>query len=403
MSKALTALACERHQSGTLPDSRCPGLRLEATSSQKRSWIYRYRLPSRGLRQMKLGEFPRMTLAEARAAWSEQKKIRDRSLDPRVEKEKAIQAELATVRAAYSVDEMVADWVRLHATNLVRSDEMERLLTREVLPKWKGRPAASVARRDCVDLFESVNGRAPRVAEQMMSTVRGAFKLAIERGRLDVANPAAGVGSMKHRERTRAFSDQELKAFLPWLAHAKLSVSVRDVMRITLLTACRSGEACSAEWSEVDLEAGVWTQPNSKTKNGRVHRVMLSPQVIAIFKGRAQNGSRWIFPSRNDKPILQKAVGFAQYGARELCPLKNWTVHDLRRTALTGLARLRCPRVVQDRIANHTDRSIAAIYDRHSYDDEAQMWLQSWANRLDQLAVEVPAESVRSELVSAEV
>jgi Arm domain-containing DNA-binding protein len=242
MNKVLTALACGRLQSGTLTDARSPGLRLVATAGKK-SWIYRYRLQTGPLRQFKLGEFARMTLAEARELWAEQKKIRDRSLDPRIEKEKSIQAEAEKIQAAYSVDEMAEDWVRLHATKLARGDEMERLLRREVLPRWKGRAAPSITRRDCVDLFEAVSARAPRVAEQMMSAVRSAFSLALERARLDMANPAVGVGGMKRAERKLAFTDLELKKFLPWLADASLSSNVRDVMRLTLLTACRSGEA----------------------------------------------------------------------------------------------------------------------------------------------------------------
>jgi hypothetical protein len=75
----------------------------------------------------------------------------------------------------------------------------------------------------------------------------------------------------------------------------------------------------------------------------------------------------------------------AQFEVRDECPVKDWTVHDLRRTALTGLARLGCPRVVQDRIAKHVDQSVAAIYDGHSYDDEARTWLEKWANHLDSL------------------
>ena len=55
----------------------------------------------------------------------------------------------------------------------------------------------------------------------------------------------------------------------------------------------------------------------------------------------------------------------------------------MRRSALTGLARLGCPRVVQDRIANHFDASVAAIHDVHSYDEEARGWLQRWADYLD--------------------
>jgi hypothetical protein len=59
----------------------------------------------------------------------------------------------------------------------------------------------------------------------------------------------------------------------------------------------------------------------------------------------------------------------------------------LRRTAATGLAKLGCSRVVQDRILNHVDSSVSAIYDRHRYDAAARVWLQKWADYLDALTV----------------
>lgn len=394
MRKTLTALGCDRHHKGTLSDARCSGLRLVATP-QKRSWIYRYRLHTRVLHQIKLGEFPRMTLAEAREAWAKQKKIRDNVLDPRLEKKKSIEAEVAKSRAAFSVDEMVSDWIEGHATGLARGNEMERILRREVLPQWKGRNAASIVKRNCVDLFERISKRAPRVAEQMMSAVRGAFALAVKRDRLEMANPAAGVGSMQRAAPKIALTDLELKALIPWLGTAGFSNNVRDAMLLTLLTGCRSGEACAAEWQEVELDTGLWTQPGNKTKNRKTHRVMLSSQATGLLLARADKDTRWVFPSRNNRPLTQKAVGLAQYQLRGECPVKrNWTVHDLRRTALTGLARLGCPRVVQDRIANHVDRSIAATYDLHAYDDEARTWLQKWADHLDGLRVIEKADRV---------
>ncbi len=60
-------------------------------------------------------------------------------------------------------------------------------------------------------------------------------------------------------------------------------------------------------------------------------------------------------------------------------------VHDLRRTVATALAKLGCSRVVQDRILNHVDRSVSAIYDQHRYDDEARAWVQKWADHLQAL------------------
>jgi integrase len=101
-----------------------------------------------------------------------------------------------------------------------------------------------------------------------------------------------------------------------------------------------------------------------------------------------------VFPStKAGQHVKQKALGLAQYTARHMEPDSGakdpievpWTVHDLRRTVATGLARLGCPRVVQDRILNHVDNSVAAIYDRHSYDAEARTWLQKWADYMDAL------------------
>jgi integrase len=91
--------------------------------------------------------------------------------------------------------------------------------------------------------------------------------------------------------------------------------------------------------------------------------------------------------------VGQKALGLAQYEARKKSedepradPIEvAWTVHDLRRTAATGLAKLGCSRVVQDRILNHVDGSVSAIYDRHRYDAEARVWLQKWADYLEAL------------------
>lgn len=93
--------------------------------------------------------------------------------------------------------------------------------------------------------------------------------------------------------------------------------------------------------------------------------------------------------------VASKAIGIQQYAAKKDLKIDDWTVHDLRRSALTGLARLNCPRVVQDRIANHCDRSMAAIYDRHTYDAEARAWLQRWADHLDRIDLASTSERMK--------
>lgn len=392
-TKLLTAKACEHLKTGILTDPARPGLRLEVSAAKSvKSWIYRYRMQTGVLRQIKLGEYPRMSLEEAREAWAAQKKLRDSLRDPRQERARQIEEQRAAAKieaaGVYTVDALLADYLRHHVDRkaIKRRAEIVRIIDREILPRWKGRPATEITRRDCVDLFEAVEPRARRVAEQMMSVVRGAFATGMKRARIDVANPATGVGSTQRNDRVRQFTAGESRALWAWLCNSEtehLTPNVRDVMRLTLLTGCRSGEACAAEWREVDLEEGVWTQPATKTKNKRPHRVMLSRQAIDVLRARQGVHDRWVFPSYRNKPIQQKAIGFAQYLMRQESPVADWTVHDLRRMALTELGRLKCPRVVQDRIANHIDRSVAAIYDQHPYDDEAREWLQRLADELE--------------------
>jgi integrase len=394
MKKILTALDCERHRAGVLPDAKCPGLRLVATpgaganGAPLRSWIYRYRRRDRTRGQLKLGEFPRMSLAEAREAWNSEKKIRDDPArgDPRGARKQQAHAQALARARAYTVRQMLEDYFRLHAAGLAKGHEQERMLRHDVLPKWGARAAAEVTPRDVVDLAEAIADRAPRVAQMCISALRMAFAKAIERHRLPGPNPCAGVRFGVYEPRERALCDAELRLLLPWLdSAAKLSRTVRDALMLTLLTGARSGEVVASEWAEIDLEQAIWTQPKGKTKNRRAHRVMLSAPALALLEARRAPGARWVFASREERHVAQKALGVAQYAVRDACPVKEWTVHDLRRTTLTGLARLGCPRVVQDRIANHVDRSVAAIYDVHSYDDEARAWLGKWAAHLEGL------------------
>jgi len=170
---------------------------------------------------------------------------------------------------------------------------------------------------------------------------------------------------------------------------------VREALSLVLLTGCRSGEVVAALWRDTDLDRGVWTI--HETKNGEPHDVMLPRQGVELLKSRQGMDQVYVFPSpRGGRHVAQKVLGFAQYYARQRDGDKPapdpievpWTVHDLRRTVATGLAKLGCPRVVQDRILNHVDSSVSAIYDVHRYNTEARDWLQKWADYLEALTAD---------------
>lgn len=397
----LTGLAAARHKSTDEPllDGMCKGLRLVAIKplsdgTRRSSWIYRYRSKSGQVRQLKLGVYPQMSLAEARKAWAVQKLVRDDPSrgDPRQELQQSNAVKRAGLAAArqskYTVEQLCHDYLREHIDQQrKRTDEPRRLLEREVIDQIGNLAAKGVTRVHVHSLIQEILSRgAERVAQMVRAELRRAFDHALNAGRLTdpFSNPCDKVPVPPQRRRRRAFSEAELGKFLRWLPSAEVSRSVREVMHLELLTTARQGEIVSMRWRDVSLNGGIWHQPNSK--NGRPHEVMLSRQALGLLEGRKGIDDVWVFPlPRGGGHISSKAIGIQQYAAKGSLGFTDWTVHDLRRSALTGLARLGCPRVVQDRIANHLDSSIAAIYDQHSYDTEARQWLQTWANRLDQL------------------
>lgn len=182
----------------------------------------------------------------------------------------------------------------------------------------------------------------------------------------EVMRPRMEKAPQVHRK--RVLTDAELAIFMKWLPGSAYSRNVRDALSLVLFTGCRSGRVVAALWRDIDLDRGVWTI--RETKNGEPHDVMLPHQAIELLKSRQEIHKVFVFPARvRGRHLAQKALGLAQYTARQNHgdnPARDpievpWTVHDLRRTVATGLAKLGCSRVVQDCILNHVDTSVSGI------------------------------------------
>lgn len=377
-------------------DAQCAGLRVRCSASGKKVFFYRYRSKDGALREIRLGDVGPLTLAKARDAALKKRVERDQGKDPQLEKRKErVEATRERVAQRYTVNDLVDDYVKEALSKQKRGAEAERLLRKYFLPVFDGKPAIELTRRELQDeLIRPKMLKHPRTATTILSRIRCAYAHGIDQGRLpdQFAPPTLGIKGASQVRRRRALTDAELAKFLKWLPHSPYSRLVRESMMLVLLTGCRSGEIVAGRWRDVDLERGVWTM--RETKNGEPHDVMLCQQAIELLGYRKGIDKVFVFPStKAGQHVKQKALGLAQYTARHMEPDSGakdpievpWTVHDLRRTVATGLARLGCPRVVQDRILNHVDNSIAAIYDRHSYDAEARTWLQKWADHMDAL------------------
>jgi integrase len=210
----------------------------------------------------------------------------------------------------------------------------------------------------------------------------------------------------KEQARDRALSDAEIRWL--WEACEAVGWPFGPLVKLLVLTAQRRDEVAGMERPEIDLAKQNWTMPREKAKNNRAHEVQLSDAVIAVLKAVPRVGDGLVFTMTGTTPVsgfsrVKARIDAAMLAAKrdelgEKCePVPAWTLHDLRRTAATGMARLNFPPHVVDKVLNHvsgTIRGVAAVYNRFEYIDERRAALEAWGRYVTNLVSPAPANVV---------
>jgi integrase len=383
------------------PERRGLVLRIEPSGSKL--WLFRYKFGGKSHR-LALGSFPGMTLALARVEAQAHRELLDRGVDPRTGRRARRPAPLSAVAARsdkHSIEFLAHEYLERHVKpNRRRPEYVERILARDVLSEWQGRDARTIAPREVIELLDGIVARGSRVmANRTASLLAQMFKFGIHRAIVEnspvmlLYRPGG-----KERPRSRALSEEELKAFLQNLDDACRFQRLPHVLRVLLLTLQRRSELALAEWREFDLNGKTWTIPDAHAKTGKGHTVPLSDWAVAELKKLKvmADGSRYVLPSaEKSAPIDPKYI--TRSVARCLKRFKKlgvgaFTPHDLRRTGRTGMARLGVKVDIAERVLNHARERMEATYDVHDYLDEKREALDKWATYLAELRDERRSE-----------
>jgi integrase len=139
------------------------------------------------------------------------------------------------------------------------------------------------------------------------------------------------------------------------------------IVEFLALTGQRREEVAQAHWDEFDLEQRTWTIPKTRSKNGKSHIVHLSMPVVTLLAQRPKLGP-FVFTIRGTMPFQRFSA--AKRMLDDLSTVLDWRLHDLRRTCVSGMARLGVAPHVADKILNHqagTISGVAAVYQRHDF------------------------------------
>jgi integrase len=403
-----------------LRDSKVRGLELRVGWKEgSKTWALLYTRQTDGrVRRVTIGPYPEIGLAEARRRAMGLKVLIESGADPAM----GIQER----NEAPTFQELSDDWIKIHGpTKSAKSlADNVSMLRRHILPVIGAKKARDVTKRDVLRVLDLVALKPDaRLGKQKLAArkikdvpvldqarqlshrparvyevIRSIFRWAISRDILPV-DPTFGMKPplKKERPRERALMAEEIRQFWNRLGDTPLTEGVQLALKLALVTAQRIGEISNIVMSELALDGPtpIWSLPGERSKNREGHRIPLSPLAVRIIK-EAQTlagDSKFLFPSPKDEASI--GSGAATKGmqrARPTFDLADFRVHDLRRTAATGMAELGISPHTISLVLNHisarTGNITSAVYVKYSYDKEKREALEAWGRRLEEIVSE---------------
>jgi integrase len=289
--------------------------------------------------------------------------------------------------AAPTLGDTVPEFIERYAKPKNRGWEETQRILRKFTPLF-AKPLDQIKRPDVVRILDDIIASgAPFTANRALAAIKKLFAWSLDRGMIEI-NPIAGLKPpTKERARDRILTDGEMLRF--WNAAEKFGYPFGPLLQLLLLTAQRRGEVTNMLWSQIDFVRAVWVIPAENAKNGQAHEVPLSEMALQILRALPRFiDSDFVFTTTGTSPVS----GFGRL-KRNLDPemgSSGWRLHDLRRTAASGMARLGVAPHVIEKVLNHVSGQIsglAAVYNRHGYDAEKRQALDKWAQYLTELGL----------------
>jgi integrase len=400
-----------------LRDNEMTGFGAVATKTGACSYFIEYG-GGKDRKRMTIGKHGALTPDEARkAAKEELGKVAhgaDVVQDKRAARDKLAGATFRQLVERYAADHVEEQIKAQRKPTRYWAEKQARLLTDDTKDLHK-KPVASIQREEIVFVMDKARKRSHAAARVLFADLRPLFAWALDRAIITV-NPMLGMKGPKPLEaRDRVLSDEEIRAF--WQAATEENWPFSSVFKVLLLTGQRREEVSGMRWREVDLEepAPHWTIAKERCKNGKAHTVDLHPEAVRLLDPLGDVAAPRLMKDTEGKADLVYSTtgrtpvsGFSKVKARiddrmrEILgdKFQPWRIHDLRRTAASGMAALGFQPHVIERVLNHVSGAqggLVSVYQRHEYREERKRAIMAWGAhvmglvRADQAASNVVA------------
>lgn len=367
------------------------GLYLEVQPSGAKHWRWKYRFGGKEKR-LSLGNYPKVTLAQARLDRDAARAVLKAGADPVQAKKDAKLAD--QVRLGNTFEAVARSWHEnwKGAKSPRHAEYVIRRLEADVFPVIGAKPVAEVTSPQLLAMAKKIEARgAVDIARRCWQTCGQVFEYALAHGMTE-RNPAKDIrpgAALKPRKKEHyaRIDAKEMPELLRKIHAYRGAVYTRFAMQLMTLTFVRTGELIGARWDEFDLEAAEWRIPAARMKMKTPHIVPLSTQAVDAVKclHEVRGRSGLLFPGERDheKPMsnntILKALERMGYKGR-------MTGHGFRGVASTILHEQGFDHAHIELQLAHMERDdTSAAYNFATYLPQRRQMLQWWADHLDSL------------------
>lgn len=398
----LTPNCIDALRNGSITDTQTPGLLIEALGSGKLVWKYRRRVSgSDTITRLRLGHYPRYSIADARAWGRENNEMVEAGVNPSERrKSREVQESLTVDRCHALYMEAVAKGqhraVRTQSAKGIKPrtiSEKLALYDRNIRGAIGSRYIGDITQDALISIIRNMSLTAPVQSNRMASELRVFFNWCCGLRARDVginlqSNPAGVLGELwtPEAKRTRWLDHDELPLFLRALALEDRLY--RRALLIILLTGCRAKEVMAAPMSE--FRGGRFIISPARTKNSQEHPITMGPWLAKLC---AMDGN-WLIPSSRleDAPMLHGWVKVLKRVRANMSKLGGYeveafTLHDLRRTARSHYEDHGIDESIAERMLNHKVSGLKATYNRNKRANALAEGFAKWDRGLGAMAV----------------
>lgn len=373
------------------------GLYLLVNPTGSRLWRWKYRVEGRE-KLLALGAYPDVSLADAREACAAARRKHAAGVDPGAERQEAKRArQEAAVVAADTFGAIAAAWLdqrekRGETAGTTLMKDRWRLET-YLLPKLGARPITAITPLELRDVLRAIESTGKReTASRCKITAGQVFRWAVLEGKAEVDPTGALRGlftTPTPTHRAAITEPSRIGELLRAIDGFTGQPTTKAALQLAPLVFVRPGELRGAEWSEFDLDGGMWRIPGERMKMKAPHLVPLSSQAVMVLRDlhKFTGADRLVFPaigkagrcmSENTVNAALRRLGYAS---------DEMTGHGFRSMAATRLNEMGWNADAIERQLAHaeTNKVRAAYTHAAQYLEERKRMMQAWSDYLDAL------------------